>query len=460
MRVSVEPGEGLERRLSVDLPAEPVTEAVNAKLNELSPKVRLPGFRSGKVPMRIIRQRFHQSVLEEVSRDLMESSYQEAIAQKALKPAGSPSKLERHDPAAETGGLSYTATLEVFPEVVLQDFAGHTLVDRQCEIMAADVDETIQRIREQHAGEKSIDRPAQLGDTLRINFSTEVETGDALRYGADDNVSINLGDDSGFPQEVREGLIGAVADEERTIRATLKADAAGHDDQLVHYTVRVLKVVEPDLPELDEAFIQSIGIEDGTEATFRREVEDNLRIELANKLQELRRIEAFNLWLKVNPLDLPQVLIFRQAAALRDDWLDRLGAAAEQRDELNSIPVEACVPQARRQVWLGLLLNQWMEDQNIQVSDDELQAQAEANARQYANPAEMVANALRDSQVRDQLREQVIENKLVDWIFSQVEVETEVLSFAELKATPIEPVTPEKQTPEKAGAVVQDADHA
>ncbi len=458
MRVSVESGEGLERRLLVDLPAEPVTEAVTAKFAELAPKARLPGFRPGKVPMRIIRQRFHQSVLEEVSRDLMESSYKEAIEQEALKPAGNPSKLEKRDPA-EVGGLSYTATLEVFPEVVLQDLAGHTLADRQCEITAADIDNTIHTIRERHAREEVVDRPAQSGDTLYIDFFTDVAADKPGSDAADENVSIRLGDDPDFPQAVQEGLIGAVADEERIISATLNAGEADHDDQLVHYTVRVLKVTEPVLPEPDATFIQSVGVKEGTEAALRQEVEDNLNIELASKLQELRRTEAFNLWLQVNPLDIPQVLIAQQAVVLRDQWLDRLQIPAERRSQFASVSPLSFVQPARRQIYLSLLLTQWVKDQNIQVGEDELQTRAECNAQQYEDPAGMVAAVLRDPQAREQLRDQVIEHKLVDWIFTQIDVETEVLSFAELKGMSVESITPEPQMPENETTDDQGADH-
>ncbi len=457
MRVSVESGAGLERRLLVDLPAQPVTEAVNAKFEELAPKARLPGFRPGKVPMRIIRQRFHQSVLEEVSLNLMESSYKEAIEQEALKPASSPSKLEKRDPA-EAGGLSYTAILEVFPEVVLQDLAGQTLTDRQCEITAADVDHTIQDMRRHRAGEKVVERPAQSGDTLYIDFSASVAAEEPDSHDKNKNVSIRLGNDPDFPQAVQEGLIGAVADEERTISTTPDA-ADDDDDQPADYTIRVLKVTEPDLPALDEAFMQSVGIKDGTEATLRREVADNLNIELTGKLQELRQTEAFNLWLQVNPLDIPQVSVNQQAMALRDQWVDRLRLPDEQRSLFN-MSSAAFATQAKRQVYLSLLLTQWLKEQNIQVSEDELQARAEHNAQQYEDPAAMVASALRDPQVREQLRDQVIEHRLVDWIFAQVDVTTEVLSFAELKAISVKPITPEQQKPEQETADEQDAEHA
>ncbi len=457
MRVSVESGEGLERRLLIDLPAEPVTEAVDAKLDDLAPKIRLPGFRAGKVPMRIIRQRFHQSVLEEVSRDLIESSYKEAIEQEALKPAGPPSNLEKRE-AAEAGGLSYTATLEVFPEIVLHEFGGHSLTERQCEITATDVDDTIQSIREQRANEKLVDRPAQSGDTLYIDFSTDVAEGDPIAQGSGENRPVRLGSDRDLPQAVQDGLIGAVADEERKISADHQADG-DQDSRLVNYIVKVLKVTEPELPELNEDFIQSIGVKAGTEDAFRQEVTDNLNIELTNKLQELRRTEAFNLWLQVNPLALPQVLVTQQSGVLREQWLDQWKIPAEQRSQFTSLSLESFEPQARRQVYLGLLLSQWVQDQDIQVGEDELRVRAELNTQQYETPEEMANTFLRDPQMREQLRDQVIEDKVVDWIFAQVDVETEVLSFTELKAVSAEQVTPPKDVAVAASAADQATDN-
>ncbi|MEL6710548.1 MAG: hypothetical protein AAFO08_02390, partial [Pseudomonadota bacterium] len=124
------------------------------------------------------------------------------------------------------------------------------------------------------------------------------------------------------------------------------------------------------------------------------------------------------------------------------------------------ISPKSFAPQARRQVYLGLLLSQWVKDQDVEVSADELEAQVGIHAQQYEDPESMVADSLRDPQVREQLRDQVIENKVIDWLFSQADVETEVLSFAELKAISVEPVTPEKSVPEQETPVDQDTDHA
>ena len=173
MHVSVESGEGLQRRVLVDIPAELVQTAIDEKLQELSGKVRIDGFRPGKVPMRIVKQRFYKNARQEVTGDLLESSYQEAIEQQQLKPASQPTNIEERK-AAEKGGFSYTATLEVMPEITLQDLTGQQLVDQESEITDDDVESTIQTMREQKATDVDTNQPAEQGNKLYLTYVGKV----------------------------------------------------------------------------------------------------------------------------------------------------------------------------------------------------------------------------------------------------------------------------------------------
>jgi trigger factor len=220
MQVSVESGEGLEKRLIVDLPAERLTAEVDKRLKQLARTVRMDGFRPGKVPMRVIQQRFGAQVRQEAAGELVQSTFFEAATQEKLRPAGEP-KIEIREPGAD-GDFGYTATFEVMPEISLGDPSGLSVKRPTAEVADTDVDAMIEKLRTQRTTWNKVDRAAQDGDTVRIDFKGFVH-GEAFEGGSAEDVPLRLGSGAmvaGFEA----GLIGATSGENRTLEVSFPDD--------------------------------------------------------------------------------------------------------------------------------------------------------------------------------------------------------------------------------------------
>ncbi|MFM1891484.1 MAG: trigger factor, partial [Pseudomonadota bacterium] len=263
MQVTVESGEGLEKRLSVELPAEQVSAAVDKKLQQLARSVRLDGFRPGKVPLRVIKQRFGQQVRQEVYGDIIQATFYEAAQQQDLRPAGEP-KIELRDEAGE-GGFGYTATFEVVPEVAVGDLSALSVKRPTAVVTDGDVDAMIEKLRAQRTTWNEVQRPAQDGDTVHIDFKGFID-GEAFEGGSAENVPLRLG--SGAMIEGFEaGLVGASAGEARTLEVKFPDDyrATKLAGKAATFEVTVNSVAEPVLPAVDADFARAFGVEDGTE---------------------------------------------------------------------------------------------------------------------------------------------------------------------------------------------------
>jgi len=432
MHVALETGTGLERQVLVDIPAETVTTAVDEKLRELAPKVKIDGFRPGKVPLRIVRQRFYRSAWQDVASELLESTYPKAIQELALDPASQPNIEFRE--AAEKDGLSYTATIEVMPEIKLQAFTDQRLIDRQCTISEADIDDMIHTLRTQNTTQVDVERPAALEDTLYLDLSWLVAGND--KPFTESNAELKLGSGAIAPG-LDTGLIGACAGDERILDLTIPDDEDDEEsaDELVQYTVKVLRVTESQLPELNTDFIQSLNIEDGTEASLREEVTDNLNIEVKRRLEQLRKDDAFQLLRDNNPLEIPKVLVEQQAKTLRNHMLERLGISIPNVKD-DWLPTSTYTPQARQQIHLNLLFPELIQQHNLTATDEDIQHKAQELTQTYQEPEKAAASLLQDPEQRNHLANIVLEQKIVDWVFQQVTVETQSISFTDLKNPP------------------------
>lgn len=428
MQVSVESGEGLEKRLLVDLPAERVSAEIDKKLKDLARHVRLDGFRPGKVPMRTIKQRFGEQVRQETYGSLIQETLYEAASQQALLPAGEP-KVELRD-AAEEGGLGYTATFEVVPEVKLADLSGQSLTRVVADVEESDVDGMIEKLRKQRTVWNDVERPAQDGDTVHLDFKGMID-GEVFEGGTGENVPLVLGSGSmidGFES----GLLGASAGDQRTLEVQFPDDyrATHLAGKAATFETRVVRVAEPQLPELDDEFIKAFGVEDGTIDALRADVRKNMGQELKQKLHGLVKDKVMDVLINANPLDVPKAMVTQEAERMKQQMLQDM----QQRGQQSSVDLPASVfeEQARRRVHLGMLVSEIISSQKIKADDDELRQTISEFAESYENPQEVVDYYLQDQAARSSIENLVLENKVVDWVLGQVEVDEESKSFAEL----------------------------
>ena len=428
MQVSVESGEGLEKRLLVDLPAERVSAEMDKKLKDLARHVRLDGFRPGKVPMRTVKQRFGEQVRQDTYGSLIQETLYEAASQQKLMPAGEP-RIELRE-AAEEGGLGYTATFEVMPEIKVADLSGQTVTRTQAAVEESDVDAMIAKLRKQRTVWKDVERGAQDGDTVHMDFKGMID-GEAFDGGTAENVPLILGSGSmidGFES----GLLGAKAGDERTLEVTFPKDyraenLAGKD---VTFEVKVLRVAEPQLPELDEEFVKAFGVEAGTVDALRADVTKNMQHELRQKLKSTTKERVMDALIAANPMDIPKAMVRQEAERMKQQMLQDM----QQRGQTSSmnLPASMFEEQARRRVHLGLLVGEIMKQNELKANEEQLRATIAEFADSYENPQEVIDYYMQDPQARASIENLVLEDQVVEWVLGQVNVAEEKKAFSEV----------------------------
>ena len=428
MQVSVESGEGLERRLLVDLPADRVNAEMDKKLKDLARHVRLDGFRPGKVPMRTIKQRFGEQVRQETYGNLIQETLYEAASQEKLMPAGEP-KVELRD-AAEEGGLGYTAIFEVLPEVKVGDLTGQSLTKPVAEVTEADIDGMIEKLRKQRTVWNDVERGASDGDTVHMDFKGMVD-GEVFEGGSADNVPLILGSGS-MIEGFESGLLGAKAGDERSLDVTFPSDYRAENlaGKPATFEVKVLKVAEPQLPEVDEDFVKAFGIEDGTLEGLRTDIEKNMKHELKQKLDSIVKERAMDALVAANPMDIPKAMVNQEAERMKQQMVQDM----QQRGQSSGIDLPASMfeEQARRRVHLGLVISEIMSEQQLKADEEKVRTTIAEFAESYENPQEVIDYYLQDKQARSSIENVVLENEVVDWVLTQVQVNEESKAFSEV----------------------------
>ncbi|MBU0500171.1 MAG: trigger factor [Gammaproteobacteria bacterium] len=422
MQVSIETGEGLERRMTVELPAEKVRQEVDKRLQNMTRTVRIDGFRPGKAPLRVIRQRYGQPVRQDVIGDLIQSSFFEAAAKENLKPAGLP-RIDDLDVDA----ARYTAVFEVMPEVEPVDMSGITLKRPKVEVTDTDVDAMVENLRRQRASWAMVERAAAHGDQVLISFKGFIG-GEAFEGGSAENVPVVLGVGSlinGF----EEGLVGAQAGDNRSLELKFPEDyrvqsLAGKD---ATFEVELKEVRQQVLPEIDADFVKSFGVQGEDLAALQADVRMNMERELRQKLRSSLKERVLEALFETNKLDLPQAMVDEQATAMRDQTKQSM----KQRGQTSSfeLPIELFRDQARRRVAVGLLVAEIIKRNDIKVDQERVRTTIEEFAQSYEKPAEFIDQYSNNAQYRSSVEHLVLEDQVVDWVMGQVQVEDESFDF-------------------------------
>jgi trigger factor len=428
MQVSVESGEGLEKRLLVDLPAARVAELVDKKLKDLAKHVRLDGFRPGKVPMRTIRQRFGEQVRQETYGALIQETLYEAASQEKLVPAGEPS-VELRD-AAEEGGLGYTATFEVMPEIALGDLAEKSVTRPVANVEESDIDDMIEKLRKQRVTWNDVDRGAMDGDTVHMDFKGMID-GEVFDGGTAEDVPLVLGSGSmidGFES----GLLGAKPGDQRTLELKFPDDyraehLAGKD---ATFEVEIKKVAEPQMPEVDEEFVKAFGVEEGTVEGLRADVAKNMRHELKQKLNSMTKEKVMDVLIESTPLDIPKAMVTQEAQRMQQQMMQDMQQRGQSMGA--DLPAALFEEQAKRRVHLGLLVAEIISQESLTADEGKVRETIAEFAESYENPDEVVEHYMSDASARGSIENLVLENGVVDWVLSQVKVEDEQKSFGDV----------------------------
>jgi trigger factor len=426
MQVSVESTGKLERRMQVQVPAERVSEEIAARLKNISRTARLNGFRPGKAPLKVIRQQFGSQIHREVIGELLQSSYAEAVTQKQLTPAGSP----RIEPQSMDEGqdLKYTATFEVFPELVLQPMESLEVDKVTAEVTESDIDAMIERLRKQQMKYSVANRAAAIGDKVTIDFEGAID-GVTFAGGKGENIAIVLGEGRMLP-ELEQGLIGATPGEKRNVTVNFPSDyrAAELAGKQAIFATEVKTVEEPVLPEIDEEFCKAFGVTEGGLPKLREDVAANMRRELEQALRNRNKAAVMEKLYTANPTDVPNVLIEGQIRDMQVEAMRRAGT----KDASQAPPREPFVEPARRRVALGLLLNDVIRKENLVVERARVNERLDEMVSAYGDADAMKRAYMQNADAMRQIESLALEDQAVDWILEHAKVHEVKSTFKQL----------------------------
>jgi trigger factor len=429
MQVSIETTTGLERRMTIGVPAAEIENAVAARLAEAAKTVKINGFRKGKIPMSVIKNRFGQGVRQEVLGDVMSRAYYAAVNEQNVKPAGQP----RIEPKSLDGGkdLEFVATFEVYPEITLADFSAIKADKLIADVTDKDVDTMIENLRQQRQNWEEVTRQAKNGDMVTIDFSGSVD-GEVFPGGTGKNTNLVLGSERMIPG-FEKGLLKAKAGDEVSLDLTFPEDYRNKDlaGKPVVFTVAVNKVSAAVLPELNDEFFAAFGVTEGGLEGFRKEVASNMERELRKASKNRLKTTVMELLLEQNELEVPKALTAAEINVLRQQALQQFGAGAKNLDP-SLLPDELFREQAEKRVKLGLILGEVIKQRSMRAEAAKVREAIEDIAATYESPEEVINWYYSNKEQLDAVESAVLEDQVFDVIFEQAKLKEVKVSYEEL----------------------------
>ena len=427
MQVSVESLGSLERKMTFRVPSERLESQVGGRLREIARTTRLKGFRPGKVPAKVVEQRFGEQVRAEVLDGLLREGFDQAIRENALRLAGAP-QITPEGEAGE-GELAFTATFEVVPDFGDIELEKLQVVRHTAEVAEDDIDRMIENLRLQRRSWSAVTRGAQKGDAVDVETWSQIGDERLPAEGAERGVTV-LGSGAMYP-ELEDALVGLAKGEEKTVEVTFPEDwrvpqLAGKQAS-VH--VKVEQVSEQHLPEVDGAFIRSFGVKSGEMAQFRTEIRSNLERELKGALMNrLRREVGEQLVAAFAHIELPPKLVEAEAKSLLRQTVEQ----ARRSGQNPNVPEDAhagFVEPARKRVLVGLLVGEVARRHDLKLDPKRVNETMRLIASTYEEPQQVIEMYRNDPQLMSGLQNRVMEEQVIDWIAERAQHTEQALSF-------------------------------
>ncbi len=425
MLVTVESTGKLERRMRVELPAERIEKEIESRLRSVGLTAKIKGFRPGKIPEKVVRQRYGGQIRQEVLSDLMQKSYSDAVIQENLNPAGGP-KIEP-EVAEGNKGFAYVATFEVLPEVTLKGLEKIEVTKPDVQIEDKHCDDMIHNLRKQKAVWSTVDRASKKGDRVIVDFKGTMK-GKPVKGGEGKQVPVDLGEGRMLP-DFEKALFGLKAGDEKSFKVKFPKDY--HEEALaskkVDFEATIHRVEEEELPPLDDTLAELYEIKEGGLAALKADVISNMKREAEQRVLIDVKEQALNGLVDANPIEIPNALKQQEIHTLQHDAMRRLGI----EDHDKAPPAENFAEAAERRVRLGLLVRQLIQDNNLTTDPDRVRKRVEEMCASYENADDMVATYMGNEQVMSQIEPMVLEDQAVEWIIEHGVEKTKKIGFHE-----------------------------
>ena len=427
MQVSVEKTSELSRKMTVSVPEAVVQEKMAVRLKSLARDVKIDGFRPGKVPQQVVKKMFGDRVRGEIASDLINETYFDAIEGQDLKPVGHP----HIQPLDEVDGFKYTAVFEVYPEISLEGVTQLEVLRPVATVNDSDVDQMIEKLRAQQQTWHIVDRPAQEQDNITISFSGTSE-GENFTDGRVEDFQVVCGSKKMIPG-FEENLVGLDVGAHKTFTLNFPEDYGNEKlaGKTAEFDVDVIKVEEPLLAEIDEAFVKAYGIEDGSVESFRVDVKNNMERELELALRGKLKGSVMDALYEKIPLTIPNSLVDIEIENLMKPYIE---TAKRQKKNLDDLPLprDMFEGRAKRRVALGLILGEIIQKNAIKLDDDKVRSTIEDMAKSYERPQDVVNWYYTDESRLNEVQQMVLEDQTIEWLVAQAKVSDEQVNFSDV----------------------------
>jgi trigger factor len=425
MQVTVESTGKLERRMRVELPAERIEREVDTRLKSVGRTAKLKGFRPGKVPPKVVKQRYGKQVRQEVISELMQRSYTDAVMQENLRPAGGP-QIEPEE-GGDSTSFAYVATFEIMPEVELKDLDKLKIEKPDITIGDEDLDEMILKLRKQKASWNEVDRASADGDRVIVDFTGTLD-GEEFEGGKGKEIPVTLGQGQMLP-DFEKALFGIKAGDEKSFKVKFPKDYHAEDlaGKKVDFAIKTHRVEEESLPPVDDSLAEAFDVTEGGIERFMADVKENMKREADAKMKNELRERIMTALLEANPFDVPQTMKHQEMHSLQHDAMRRLGV----EDHAEAPPIENFADMAEQRVRLSLLVSQLIADQGLTVDASKVRERVEEMCAGYENSEEMVEMYVNNAEIMKQLEPVVLEQQAFDWILENSKTTTKKVTFTE-----------------------------
>ena len=432
MAVTVETLEKLERKITLSLPLAAIQSEVEARLKKVARTVKMDGFRPGKVPMNVVAQRYGYSVQYEVLNDKVGEEFAKAVQEAGLRVAGQP-RISEKEGAAE-GQAEFEAIFEVFPEVKIGDLTGVEVEKLTADVDDAAIERTLDILRKQRRtfAVRAADEAAVDGDRVTVDFEGKID-GEAFAGGKAEDFQFLVGEGQ-MLKEFEDAVRGMKVGESKTFPLAFPEDYHGKDvaGKTADFLVTVKKLEAANLPEVNEAFVKSLGIADGSVEALRADIKKNLEREVKFRLQARNKQAVMDALLSVAELDLPKAAVQSEVARLMQAAREDLKQRGIKDADKAEIPEDIFLPQAERRVRLGLVVAELVKANNLEATPEQLKAHVDELAASYEKPEDVVRWYFVDRQRLAEVEAVVIENNVTEFVLGKAKVNDKAVSFEEL----------------------------
>ncbi|WP_318478745.1 trigger factor [Photobacterium leiognathi] len=427
MQVTVETTEGLERQLTITVPAANIEDAVTAELKKIAKTRRFDGFRPGKAPLKMVAKMFGASVRQDILGEVMHRHFIEAIVKEKINPAGAPTFTPVE--IAEGKDLVFKATFEVFPEIALQGLDKVVVEKPVVEVTEADVDTMLETLRKQQATWAEVEAAADANSRVTIDFVGTID-GEEFEGGKAEGFALAMGQGRMIPG-FEDGIVGKKAGDEFTVEVTFPEEyhAENLKGKAAAFAIKLHKVEAQELPELTEEFVAKFGVEDGSVEGLKAEVRKNMERELKQAVKGRIKDQVLNGLVEQNDITVPAALIDQEIEALRQQAAQRFGGDAKNMPEL---PRELFEEQAKRRVVVGLLVGEVIKSEELKADEERVKAIIAEMASAYEDPSEVVKYYETNEQLMNNMRNVALEEQAIDALLAKAQVSDKEVSFNEL----------------------------